>query len=242
MANQNNEPDTFFDHFSREDKPTKMGMWLVKALSRRIFRYAEIASGTNILEIGPGRGVFADICLEKGIEYCAVEPNQQMAASLEKRGANVIRAMVPPLPEIDRTFDTVVMINVMEHMNSMQDALQISRQIREVLKPKGKFVICSPDYLNWRHNFFNCDFSHNYVTTRRRLKQLLVNAGFENIKSCYLSGPLTGFVCFLVTALVSHLPFGLLNGLFPGNKVFYKLYKIQLTFLRKVLILGEKPG
>ncbi len=242
MANQNNEPDTFFDHFGREDKPTKMGIRLVKALSRRIFRYAEIASGTNILEIGPGRGVFADICLEKGIEYCAVEPNQQMAASLEKRGANVIRAMVPPLPEIDKSFDTVVMINVMEHMNSMQDALQISRQIREVLKPKGKFVICSPDYLNWRHNFFNCDFSHNYVTTRRRLKQLLINAGFENIKSCHLSGPLTGFVCFLVTALVSRLPFGLLNAMFADSKLCYKLYKMQLTFLRKVLILGEKPG
>ena len=241
MANQNNEPDTFFDHFSREDKPTKMGMRLVKALSRRIFRYAEIASGTNILEIGPGRGVFADICLEKGIEYCAVEPNEQMAASLEKRGANVIRAVVPPLPEIDKSFDTVVMINVMEHMNSMQDALQISRQINQILKPKGKFVICSPDYLNWRHNFFNCDFSHNYVTTRRRLKQLLVNAGFENIKSCYLSGPLTGFVCFLVTALVSRLPFGLLNAMFADSKLCYKLYKMQLTFLRKVLILGEKP-
>jgi len=241
MANQNNEADVFFDHFSREDKPTKMGMWLVNALSRRIFRYAEIASGNNILEIGPGRGVFADICLEKGIEYCAVEPNEQMAASLEKRGANIIRAMVPPLPEIDRTFDTVVMINVMEHMNSMQDALQITQQIREVLKPRGKFVICSPDYLNWRHNFFNCDFSHNYVTTRRRLKQLLVNAGFENIKNCYLSGPLTGFVCFLVTALVSRLPFGLLNALLPDSKLCYKLYKMQLTFLRKVLILGEKP-
>jgi len=242
MANQNNESGTFFDHFSREDKPTKMGMRLVKALSRRIFRYAEIASGTNILEIGPGRGVFADICLEKGIEYCAVEPNQQMAASLEKRGANVIHAVVPPLPEIDKSFDNVVMINVMEHMNSMQDALQITRQIREVLKPRGKFVICSPDYLNWRHNFFNCDFSHNYVTTRRRLKQLLVNAGFENIKSCYLSGPLTGFVCFLVTALVSRLPFGLLNAMFADSKLCYKLYKMQLTFLRKVLILGEKPG
>ncbi|MBA7648673.1 hypothetical protein ES703_56461 [subsurface metagenome] len=242
MANQNNEPDTFFNHFGREDKPTKMGMRLVKALSRRIFRYAEIASGTNILEIGPGRGVFADICLEKGIEYCAVEPNQQMAASLEKRGANVIRAMVPPLPAIDKEFDAVVMLAVMEHMNSMQDALQLTQQIREVLKPRGKFVICSPDYLNWRHNFFNCDFSHNYVTTRRRLKQLLVNAGFENIKSCYLSGPLTGFLCFLVTALVSRLPFSLFNGLFPDNKVFYKLYKIQLTFLRKVLILAEKPG
>jgi len=242
MANENKVADDFFDHFGREDKPTKMGMWLVRALSRRIFRYAEIASGSSVLEIGPGRGVFADICLEKGIEYVAVEPNRQMAASLEKRGAQVTCAMVPPLPEIDRTFDTVVMINVMEHMNGMQDALQISRQIREVLKPKGKLVICSPDYLNWRHNFFNCDFSHNYVTTQRRLKQLLVNAGFGNIKSCYLSGPLTGFVCFIVSVLISRLPFGRLNALFPDNKVFYKLYKIQLTFSRRVLILAEKPG
>jgi SAM-dependent methyltransferase len=241
MKNQNKEPDTFFDHFSQDDKSTKMGTKLVKALSLRIFRYTKIGSG-SILEIGPGRGVFADICLEKGIEYCAVEPNEQMATSLEKRGANVIRAMVPPLPEIDRSFDTVVMINVMEHMSSMPDALQITQQIREVLKPGGKFVICSPDYLNWRHNFFNCDFSHNYVTTRRRLRQLLLNAGFKNIKSCYLSGPLTGFVCILITALVSRLPFGMLNAMFPNNKVFYKLYKIQLTFLRKVLILGEKTS
>jgi SAM-dependent methyltransferase len=242
MTDPKKVEEAFFDHFSQADKPTKLGMRLVKILSRKIFRYAEIASGSSILEIGPGRGVFADICLEKGIEYFAIEPNEQMAASLEKRGANVIRAMVPPLPEFDRSFDAVVMINVMEHMNSMQEALQIARQIREVLKPKGKLVIHSPDYLNWRLNFFNCDFSHNYVTTRRRLKQLLVNTGFKNIKSCYLSGPLTGFLCFLVTALVSRLPFGLLNALFADSKVFYKLYKIQLTFLRKVLILGEKPG
>ncbi|MHC4489650.1 MAG: class I SAM-dependent methyltransferase, partial [Planctomycetota bacterium] len=180
--------------------------------------------------------------LEKGIEYVAVEPNQQMAASLEKRGAVVICAMVPPLPAVDKEFDVVVMINVMEHMNSMQDALQIALQIRTVLKPKGKVVICSPDYLNLRHNFFNCDFSHNYVTTRRRLKQLLVSAGFNNIKSCYLSGPLTGFVCFLVTAVVSRLPFGLLNAFFPDNKIVYKLYKMQLAFSRKVLILAEKSG
>lgn len=241
MTNQNNEPDAFFDHFSQGDKPTKMGMRLVKTLSRRIFRYAEIAPDNSILEIGPGRGAFADTCLEKGINYFAVEPNEQMAESLEKRGANVIRAMVPPLPEIDRTFDAVVMINVMEHMNSMQDALQTSLQINQILKPKGKLIICSPDYLNWRNNFFNCDFSHNYVTTQRRLKQLLVNAGFENIKNCYSSGPLTGLVCFLVTAFISRLPFGLINTMFPDNKVFHKLYKIQLTFLRKVLIIGEKP-
>jgi SAM-dependent methyltransferase len=186
--------------------------------------------------------VLADICLVKGIEYCAVEPNEEMAVSLEKRGAVVARGIVPPLPQFDRNFDAVIMINVMEHMNSMQDALLISRQIREVLKPKGKLIISSPDYLNWRLNFFNCDFSHNYVTSRRRLRQLLLDTGYENIKSYYLSGPLSGFLCLLITTFISRLPFGLLNAVFPDNKIFYKLYKIQLTFLRKVLIIGEKPG
>ena len=231
-----NEKDSFFDHFG-EDKPTKLGNWLVSSTQKQIFDFAQIQQGYSVLEIGPGRGIFADVCLERGIEYYAIAPNEQMAKTLEQKGVNVIREKVPPLPKMNRTFDTVVMTHVMEHMNSLQDALQTTQQIKEVLKPKGRLVICSPDYLSWRLNFFNCDFSHNYVTSRRRLIQLLVNAGFKDIKSCYMSGPLTGFVCFFLTALVSRLPLRLLKGLFPDNKVFYKLYKIQLTFSRNVLIL-----
>jgi SAM-dependent methyltransferase len=163
-----------------------------------------------------------------------------MAESLEKRGADVVCAMVPPMPALDKEFDVVVMTNVMEHMNSMQDALQITQQIRDILKPEGKFVLCSPDYLNWGRNFFNCDFSHNYVTTRRRLEQLLTNGGFNQTRSCYVCGTFTGFAGFLISAFAAWLPFGFLNAMFTENKFFYKLYKIQLTFLRKVLIVGQK--
>ena len=240
MENQNADHDAFFNHFSQSDTPTKAGARLVKATARKIFKYAEIASGQNVLEIGPGRGDFADICLERGIEYAAIEANRYMAESLEKRGAEVVRAMVPPLPALDKTFDAVVMLNVMEHMNGMQDALQITQQISNVLKPKGKFVICSPDYLNWRYNYFNCDFSHNYVTTRRRLKQLLINGGFSHTRNCHLCGTTTGCLCFLISGVFSRLPFGLLNAMFSESKFFYKLYKIQLTFMRKVLIIGQK--
>lgn len=232
--------DTFYDHFAH-DRPTKIGNWITKGFSLKLFRYSNVEPGCRVLEIGPGRGVFADLCLKSDVEYFAVEPNRQMAASLEERGAEVICAMVPPLPRIDKKFDIVVMVNVMEHMNSMQEALQVTQDVREMLRPKGKFVIQSPDYLNWRLNFFNGDFSHNYVTTRRRLEQLLVNAGFNNVRSCYFSGPLTGFMGFLVSVLASRLPFGFLNALFPDNKVFHKLYKLQTTFLRTVLILGERP-
>ncbi|MHC4432634.1 MAG: class I SAM-dependent methyltransferase [Planctomycetota bacterium] len=242
MAEETKESDAFFDHFSREDKPTGMGIRLTKALAQRIFDYTQAERGSSILEIGPGRGNFADICLKEGMDYSAIEANRQMAESLKERGASVVQAMVPPLPSLEKQFDIVVMINVMEHMNSMADALQITQQVRDVLKPGGRFVICSPDYLNWRRNFFNCDFSHNYVTTRRRLQQLLINGGFANIRSRYLCGHMTGPMSFLLTAMVSRLPFGSLNAIFPKSKIFYKLYKAQLTFLRKVLILGEKPS
>jgi len=240
MENSSKESDAFFEHFSSGDKPTKAGAGLVRALARAIYEFAGIAPGSSVLEIGPGRGDLADICLKAGVEYCAVEANRQMAESLESRGARVVRAMAPPLPALDKQFDTVVMINVMEHMSSMKDALDITRQIRDVLKPKGRFVICSPDYLNWRLNFFNCDFSHNYVTTRRRLEQLLVNCGFGNIRNCHLCGPMSGPLCFLLSALASRLPFGFFNAAFPQSKLCYKLYKGQLTFLRNVLIAGEK--
>jgi len=240
MAEETKESDAFFDHFSQEDKSTATGMRLVRALAMKIFNFIDADPGSSILEIGPGRGVFADICLREGIDYFAIEANRQMAESLESRGAAVVKAIVPPLPELDKEFDVAVMINVMEHMNSMADALQITQQIRNVLKPSGKFVICSPDYLNWRRNFFNCDFSHSYVTTRRRLKQLLINGGFGNIKSCHLCGPMSGLPCWLFTPLVGLLPFGLGNAMFPNSKAFYKLYKAQLTFSRKVLIVGQR--
>ena len=231
----------FYDHY-HQDKPTGAGNWISNAFAGKIFTYAGIQKGQTVLETGPGRGVFADACLKAGTEYHAVEPNRQMAESLEQKGAKVTCAMVPPLPEMDRQFDFAVMINVMEHMNSMKDALLITQQIREALKPNGKFVICSPDYLNYRHNFFNCDFSHSYVTTRRRLEQLLVSGGFGNIKSCYLSGPFSGITGMLISTIASRMPFGFLNGAFPNNKVFHKLYKLQLTLSRKVLILGEKQA
>ncbi len=235
---ENKKPDTFYDHFSKE-KPTRIGSWMTKSYANKIFKYADISPSGKVLEIGPGRGIFADICLQHRFEYYAIEPNEQMASALEQKGAKIIRTLVPPLPKLEKQFDAVVMVAVMEHMNSMQDALQICQQIKNVLTPKGKFIICSPDYLNWGKHFFNCDFSHSFVTTRRRLKQLLLNAGFTKIKNCYLSGPFSGVIGVIISIPAARLPFGLLNAWFPDNIIFHKLYKLQLTFSRKVLISGE---
>ncbi|HSW00386.1 MAG TPA: class I SAM-dependent methyltransferase [Sedimentisphaerales bacterium] len=231
--------ETFFDHLGKAQRPTGLGMRFIRRASQQIFAFADIPPGGGVLEIGPGRGEFAELCLERKLQYHAVEPNPTLADSLRGRGANVVCARVPPLPALDRQFDAVVMINVMEHMNGLEQALDLSCQIRRVLKPGGKFVIHCPDYLSWRLHFFNCDFSHNYVTTRRRLDQLLVNAGYADIRSRYMSGPFTGAGAVILSSIASRMPFGALEALFPRCSVCSRLYKLQLTFSRRVLILGH---
>jgi SAM-dependent methyltransferase len=230
--------NTFYEHY-HQDKPTKAGARLSVAMCRRVFDFAGVTRGKRVLEIGPGRGPFADVCLGCGVEYVAVEANKAMADSLRSRGAEVVEARVPPLPPLDGKFDFVVMINVMEHMNDMREALQLAGQIREHLNPGGGLVVCSPDYLNLRVHFFNCDFSHNYVTTRRRLAQLFVSAGYGRTRSCYLAGPFSGPLAILLAAGAARLPFGTFHAWAPANRLFAKLYKIQLSLSRKVLIIGE---
>lgn len=232
--------DTFYSHYS-QDKPTKAGAGLARWLNAHLFRFAGMQSAQSVLEVGPGRGMLADICQRHGLRYTAIEPNVQMAESLRSRGIEVIQAMVPPLPPTQQQFDYVVMNNVLEHMNDTRDALLLARQIREQLVPGGRFVVCSPDYLNMGEHFFNCDFSHSYVTTQRRLAQLLISAGYSRTESTYVAGPLRGPAAVLASMVTARLPFGTLLAWWPRSLVLGKFYKLQLALCRKVLIWGENP-
>ena len=220
--------NTFYDHYGK-NKPTGFGNWLVKRTCQQIFEFAQIKQGESVLEIGPGRGTFADI-----------EPNVKMANEFEKRNVTVIRDIVPPIPDIGRSFDIVLMNNVLEHMDTMSNALIVSKQIYELLNPGGRFVIYSPDYVNFGYLFFLTDFSHNYVTTWKRVEGLLISAGFDTIQARYQNALFKGISCILTSGLAAWLPFGHLSALFPGNKVLNKLYRFQVPFLRRVLIYGEK--
>ena len=79
------------------------------------------------------------------------------------------------------------------------------------------------------------------LTTRRRLAQLLASAGYGQTASGYVAGPLRGPVAVLVSVFAARLPFGTLLSWWPRSRVLGKLYKLQLTLCRKVLIVGENP-
>ena len=66
-----------------------------------------------------------------------------------------------------------------------------------------------------------------------------MHAGFEDIRSGYMSGPFRGAAAVILSAFASRMPFGALEALFPHWSCCRRLYKLQLTFSRRVLILGH---
>lgn len=237
---------SFYDHFSQEEKmPTKVGMRLVKLQNKRIYSILnELIGEKNIcvLEIGPGRGVFAELCKEKGIEYTAVEVNQILANNLRQNGFNVINSKAPPIPIFSEEFDIVYMNQVFEHMNNVEMAEEMISECCRLLKKNGILCIISPDYLICKEEFFDVDYTHNYVTTVRRLKEIYYDSQLKTLYINYLIGPIFGnLITYLLSTcnrllvrpnLIRLISFGLISE--------KRVHKVRATLFRSFMIVGGK--
>jgi len=143
--------------------------------------------------------------------------------------------LVPHLKEADESYDVIIASDLVEHLNDAREAQIFISEISRVLRKNGIVAILSPDCLSWKEDFFNCDFSHSYVTTVRRMILLFYNHNIETLKFCYFSFFLTGVAAQVGSFLIKHLLF-----FAKGNQVDSKLYKLKLMFLRRFLIIGRK--
>ena len=227
-----------FDHYAEPNR-TGIGRWIVRRTALRqvaTLRAFLPDRSCAILEIGPGTGELAETFLRAGYDnYVAVEPNTLMRDRLLAKKITVRDYSIPQLLEEEGSHDAIVIINVFEHLDSAKEAQAFIADARRVLRPDGILCIGSPDYLHWRQDFFNCDFSHNYVTTVRRTLQIFHNYGFRTEGYFYYSAFLTG----LLATFASHLA-RLALFFSPSNGIDKKLYKLKLTFLRRFLIIGRK--
>lgn len=229
---------SYFDHFV-QSPGTPIGDWITQRTKEREFALMHPflpEPGCEILEIGPGMGELAELFLHAGYHnYAVVEPNTIMRERLAARGIMTRNYLIPHLQEEDNAYDLLILSNVFEHLNGTHEAGIFVAEARRVLRPGGLLCIVSPDYLHWKEDFFNCDFSHANVTTVRRTLQLFHNHGFRVLKYAYLSGFFTGMPATVLSHLVR-------AGLFFANSngIDKKLYKLKLTFLRRFLIIGAK--
>lgn len=84
----------------------------------------------KVLDVGAGDGLITSMLGERavGIEY----EDEGVRLSVEK-GVNVIQGDAYKLPFEDNTFEAVTMIDVLEHFDTPQKALQEARRVAPVL-------------------------------------------------------------------------------------------------------------
>ncbi len=232
----------FYDYYG-DRSATMAGMAFVRAQMRRVLERLLQAhpKARSLLEIGPGRGVFADMCTTAGIRYVALDINYRLVHHLATRGHHGAQAHAVHLPVTTGTFDIAFASHVIEHSPSYPDALAFLNEMCRIVAPGGVVALVTPDYLALREDFWNCDYSHSFVTTRRRLHQMMHDAGCVVVDDHSLYGPFDGAFGYVSGQLLGGRIAGAVARAVPGV-IGEKLYKLRLTFAHAILIIGRTPS
>lgn len=170
----------FYRTFS-EKKLTKFGGARRGRIEQTRFGAVQrvIPAPADFLEVGPGQGAISELAREAGYRYRAIEPSPFLAEALRARGFSVEQAFTPPLPVADLSQDVVYADQVLEHMSGIDAARAWVAEALRALRPGGLLYVVVPDYLKERGFFWDIDYTHNFITTERRVRQLLYDGGFE---------------------------------------------------------------
>lgn len=229
----------FYDYYD-DLPPTGVGRAWVREQARHVLRYMREAAphARQVMEIGPGHGIFADMCAADRLGYVALDINTRLLVSAQTRGHVGVRAMAPSLPLADGGFDITFASHVIEHSPDYRGALALLHEMGRVTSPGGLVVLVAPDYLGLREDFWNCDYSHSFVTTRRRLRQVMRDAGLTVVGEHSLYGPLEGPAGQIGGPLIGNRLVGAIARAVPG-KFGERLYKLRLTFAHALLMIGR---
>lgn len=232
---------SFYDNYYQRDKITSFGKFLVTKNNKfyldLILKLAKKnEKNLKILEIGPGKGYFAQECLKQNLKYTAIEGNDFLCKKLEEKGIKVYNKMVPPLM-LKETFDIIFMSHVFEHMENRSQALELIKDCKEHLNNQGLLFIVVPDIRYFKEDFFGCDYTHNFPLSLHSLKQLYIDFDFEikytNVKSLFFKGHLPSNIVRILTNIFYSL--GIIRLVF-GNKS----YKIKNLSNASCIVVGKK--
>jgi SAM-dependent methyltransferase len=169
---------TYTYYFSRE-RPA----FVTKLLERKHAMLLDVATAgitrPSVLEIGPGDGFIARASRTVPTSrYVAVEASPIGAARLAEQGFEVRTGRVPPLPDDLGDFDVVYASHLIEHLPGPDAVLGFLDGCRQALRPGGRVALVYPDARWMRMDFWDCDYTHQWPSTPRRVEHVAEDAGF----------------------------------------------------------------
>lgn len=239
MASQ---PDTFYKSFS-EKKLTSYGSGRRGRIEQHrlalLHRFAQ--SRGQMYEIGPGHGTLAEQAVAAGWDYTAVEASPILVDVLTRKGFRVLEAWTPPMPMGDASADVVYADQVLEHMSGIDAARAFTAEALRCLRPGGLFFVVVPDYLKERTFFWDVDYTHNFVTTERRVRQLFNDSGFQTLHVERSIGVATGVArdALAALALLVNVPGVDALSRYTGTEEF--VFKVRKNLFETLTFVAQKP-
>jgi SAM-dependent methyltransferase len=154
--------------------------------SRWIYELAEPHLGKDVLEAGAGHGTFTEL-LRESRRVVACDPSPRCAALLRSRFTDdtTVEVMETDLHgAVDAgPYDSVVMINVLEHL---EDDMAALRDAWDALRPGGRLILWVPA-LQRLYSELDRSFGHHRRYHLKQLRQLLGVTGFNAIEVRYVN-------------------------------------------------------
>lgn len=211
------------------------------------FYLGSLKKGQKILDLNPGfEGIYDEIDLSQ-ISYFALEQNSHIRSFLERRNIPVKNWKIPNMPLEDNSVDYVLTALFIEHLPTYIDALNVLLEIKRILKPNGKLLVIVPNYLHIKEIFFE-DYKHGWVTTKKRLGDMLLDCHYEILRSRYTIGWITmrknlliALLRFVISMIMAILRLNIIDRSLEAVKLDTLSYKFKKTFL-ELIVMEAKVG
>lgn len=163
--------------------------------NRRLLKLISPWLKGSLVEVGAGQGTFVKEFLARGLEVSALDINldylKLLARNFRKLAIYKLDLQTPVLPKkLKEKFGTVVMLNVLEHIEKDTKAL---KNIYQMLEPGGCLVLVVPAH-QWAYGAMDEALGHFRRYNEGTLKSRLTDAGFSIKKLQHISPvPLFGW-------------------------------------------------
>jgi 2-polyprenyl-3-methyl-5-hydroxy-6-metoxy-1,4-benzoquinol methylase len=137
-------------------------------------------SGSRLLEVGPGNGLFLWWARHRGCEALGVEPSPEFCSVLASAGLPYLQGVLSDVrPETHGLFDIIFMSHVLEHFYDPNEALQ---HCRALLKETGILAVEVPNILKPFRSLdrYFLRYVHPSNFSPRTLHTLLDKQGFRS--------------------------------------------------------------
>jgi SAM-dependent methyltransferase len=151
----------------------------------------------DVLEVGAGIGANTEALMRFPHQSCtSLEPDAALAAQIRIRGPRH-RKIVGTLADVDESFDTILYIDVLEHIEDDRAELM---QAAAHLKPGGHVIALSPAHATL-YTSFDKAIGHFRRYSKKSLREAAARCGLRPVKMQYLDS--AGLLASAANRLVS---------------------------------------